>query len=560
MELQYKTRGMSAPQGKAKAGAYLCCHPEDWESCFTPTVEEILESWDCTLWYGDPTVHLDGEYRAQLKEMRLIVLPVTEKLLTTPNVALDEVVLFALERHIPVLPILRETELEWYLFERLDGIRYLDVNRQSETGELLYREELERVLSALLAGGEWAEELLREAAEAGDPAAWDRLAVMYDMGIGVERDPKMALEAREKALKLYRAACKAAPKDSECNRRLQKALEAVKELLDEMDYPYEQEKLYRKTFRELERVCRRGAEVFGDLEAKRGLRFWLSALGREYETSGRWEQSEKYHRMALKLSEELAEETGERTDRLWVSLCWRKLGDMLFRRWRGSGLEAKLNDLVGGDGDRGEISSGKGIEEKKRALELDLRLAEETGDLAVLESLAEDYECLGCGGQQGVGKDVLALYRRKRVETLTRLAERTGMAPDRKRVCRARVELAVVIREEDARRQLELAMEECESVAKETDRTLDWLSLADLYQIRMGFFYEEDKVQREWYSKAEQIFERLARRGLPNMAYRAWLSACAQIVENLEEEDRELLEKADRLRGLCESTSLWNRE
>ncbi len=42
MSLQYKTRGMSDPQGKPRV--YFCYHPEDFAACFGPISDELLKS------------------------------------------------------------------------------------------------------------------------------------------------------------------------------------------------------------------------------------------------------------------------------------------------------------------------------------------------------------------------------------------------------------------------------------------------------------------------------------------------------------------------------------
>lgn len=530
MSLQYKTRENSAPDGKA--GVYVCCPPDERKLYLDLMAEEVLDCCDCAVWYGNPAAALTGEYRAALEKMRLIVLPVTGTLLTTPNAAMDEVVPFALERHIPVLPILREENLEWYALERFGDIRQLDANERDAAGWSLYPEELARVLSTLLADGTWKEGELRKAAEAGEAAAWDRLAVMYDMGVGVERDLEAALEAREEAAKLYRTACKAAPEDPEQNRRLMEALAAVETLQNELGVPYEEENRYIETLRELEEVCRRGAEHFGQDKAKRRLYRCLMDTAQEYDARCEEQESVRYYRMALELAEKLAKESGKLTQRLMESSCHRALGRMLF----GAGKD--------------------GQEEYEEALTLDLCLADKLGeDVAVLESLAEDYQFLGDVKRERTDQDLRAFYYRKWVETLGRLVEQTGTGWNRTALCYARVRLATVIPEKEARGQLELAMAECRRMAEETGRTLDWLTLADLYKIRANFFYEDDTVMKEWYAKAEEIFEMLVKPGEASFfVYSAWRSACAKILENLEEDDEALAQQCDRLRALCEST------
>lgn len=507
---------------REKAWVYLCCHPEDQEE-MEAMAREIPVCGSCEVRCGDPTAQLTDEDRDQLARARLILFPVTEKLLTTPNAAMDQVLPFARERHIPVLPVVREDgDLELYILERLDGIRTLDATEQDAAGQSPYPERLERLLTSLLAEGTWEEGSLRSAAQAGDPAAWDRLGVLYDMGLGVDRDPAAALAAREEAAKLYRAAAE----DPARGQKLLETLEAVEELQNELCYPYEEETRYMETLRELEALYRKGGKP---LEPQ--LYLCLVNLGGEYAAQENWEEGVRYLRQALELAQRLAQESGDPVQRLYESCCHRLLGMTL----RGTGKDC--------------------WPEYNEALALDQGLDDTLGENeAVLRSLEKDYQRMGDATTQRDEKDLRAAYYQKRVETLERLAELTASPADRTELCYARLKLATVIPEAKALRQLELAMAEGRRLAEETGRTTDWLTLADLYNIRGGFFYESDAVRKEWYGKAEEIYERMARRGLPQIVYHAWLSACSKLLEALEEDDEELEKTLEQVRALYEST------
>ena len=76
--LRYKTRAGSAPQGKPRV--YFCCHPEDFSLWFEPLSKELLELWDCALWYaeGDPWGDADEEdFADSLAQMQLFVTPIS---------------------------------------------------------------------------------------------------------------------------------------------------------------------------------------------------------------------------------------------------------------------------------------------------------------------------------------------------------------------------------------------------------------------------------------------------------------------------------------------------
>jgi len=109
-KLQYKTRGMTTP--KSLPNIYFCCHEMDFTGCFGSISDEILAKQNCAVWYADRTEVRDEDFLADLSEMQLFVMPVTARLLQTKNVAMDVEFPYALERHIPVLPLMLESGLE----------------------------------------------------------------------------------------------------------------------------------------------------------------------------------------------------------------------------------------------------------------------------------------------------------------------------------------------------------------------------------------------------------------------------------------------------------------
>ena len=114
-EIKCKTRGGSSPQGKPCV--FFCCHPEDSNCFFEEVLDSILKTQNCAVWYlEDPgQVPEREELETDLGQMQLFVDPVTTKLLTKPNFAMDTAVPFALEKHIPVLPLMQEDGLfGWY--------------------------------------------------------------------------------------------------------------------------------------------------------------------------------------------------------------------------------------------------------------------------------------------------------------------------------------------------------------------------------------------------------------------------------------------------------------
>ena len=66
------------------------------------------------------------DYELRLREMQLFVVPVTTKLLTKANRAMDVEVPFAFENHIPVLPLMQESGLDDVFIKEFGDLQYLD--------------------------------------------------------------------------------------------------------------------------------------------------------------------------------------------------------------------------------------------------------------------------------------------------------------------------------------------------------------------------------------------------------------------------------------------------
>lgn len=148
-DLLFKTRGMSDPQGKPRV--YFCSHPDDFNLYFARVSEELLAKQNCAVWYspGDATRELELE----LGQMQLFVMPVTTRLLTTPNRALDWEFPFAMSQHIPVLPLMQEEGLEELFNQKCGDLQFLDKNMRDSTA-ISYNEKLEKYLSSVLMGDE----------------------------------------------------------------------------------------------------------------------------------------------------------------------------------------------------------------------------------------------------------------------------------------------------------------------------------------------------------------------------------------------------------------------
>ncbi len=152
MPLQYRTRGESIPQRKPRV--FFCCHPADHDRYFPAIAEEILALQNCALYYYDQAPVDAADRALELQQMQLFVMPVTTRLLTTENSGLEDF-RFALDHHIPVLPLMQESGLE-EVFNRVCGdLQFLDKFHQDPTA-IPYSQKLETYLSSVLVGDKLA--------------------------------------------------------------------------------------------------------------------------------------------------------------------------------------------------------------------------------------------------------------------------------------------------------------------------------------------------------------------------------------------------------------------
>ena len=141
---QYKTNGDVSPQGKRRV--YFTCHPEDYELFFEKITDEILKNTDCAIWYTNDKDYED--INSDLGQMNLFVIPITTRLLIKPCRAMQLDVPFALENHIPILPLMQEGGLD-ELFTRYFGdLQYLDPNSHDITA-ISYEDKLKKYLNSV---------------------------------------------------------------------------------------------------------------------------------------------------------------------------------------------------------------------------------------------------------------------------------------------------------------------------------------------------------------------------------------------------------------------------
>ena len=156
----YKTRGNSSPERKPRV--YFTCHPEDFTKYFEKVCEDIFKTQDCAVFYTETmTEEIEEKYKeSDLGQMNLFVIPVTFKLLSKPNRAMDSDFRYAKEKNIPVLPIMMETGIDEFYSakDKFGEAQYLSPYVQDMTA-ISYEEKLKKYLESILISNEMAERI-----------------------------------------------------------------------------------------------------------------------------------------------------------------------------------------------------------------------------------------------------------------------------------------------------------------------------------------------------------------------------------------------------------------
>ena len=142
-----------------KPRVYFTCHPDDFERYFKKVCNDIFKTHDCAIYYTKDMTEViaEDEKEVDLGRNNLFVIPVTFKLLTTPNRAMDEDIPYALKEHIPVLPIMMEPGIDEFYSkpDKFGELQYLNPYSTDLT-EISYEEKLKKYLESVLISDELA--------------------------------------------------------------------------------------------------------------------------------------------------------------------------------------------------------------------------------------------------------------------------------------------------------------------------------------------------------------------------------------------------------------------
>ena len=126
--MKVKTRDNIDVRGKPKV--YFTCHPDDFDRYFDEVCDNIFKVQDCAIYYtADMAASIPWIYRdTDLGGMALFVIPVTFRLLTEDNRAMQEDFAFADENHIPILPLMMEVDIDTLYSQKFGKRQYLSPN------------------------------------------------------------------------------------------------------------------------------------------------------------------------------------------------------------------------------------------------------------------------------------------------------------------------------------------------------------------------------------------------------------------------------------------------
>ena len=153
-----KTKVYESSQNKPRV--YFTCHPEDFERCFNKICNDILLTHNCAIFYTEDMTEVieEQDIPTDLESNNLFVVPITYHLLSQPNRAMDSDIPFALEKHIPILPLMMESGIDELYLEKFGNLQYLSPHNADIT-EIPYTEKLKRYLESVLISSETIDDI-----------------------------------------------------------------------------------------------------------------------------------------------------------------------------------------------------------------------------------------------------------------------------------------------------------------------------------------------------------------------------------------------------------------
>lgn len=153
--MKYKTKGNSSPQGKPRV--YFTGHPKDCAAFLESISDMILKFHDCAVFYDEDSEQPEDaeNFMSDLDSMQLIVIVITSRYVYGDTFAHNVVFKHAMEKHIPVLPILEESGIEADFDRKCGDLQFLNPNVRDDT-EINFEDKLKKFLDSVLINDELA--------------------------------------------------------------------------------------------------------------------------------------------------------------------------------------------------------------------------------------------------------------------------------------------------------------------------------------------------------------------------------------------------------------------
>lgn len=166
IDFLYKSQGDFSPNGLQKVFVSFYTGDIVW---MERVADDILDISDCAIWYHTDTLTEDDinleDLGMKLQEMKLFVVIISTNYLTKDSLAKNWEYGFAMEHHIPFLPIEVESGLEEYFAEEMNRIHdgYGDIQllkrEVTDRTEISYYQKLVRELGSILLENEQIERI-----------------------------------------------------------------------------------------------------------------------------------------------------------------------------------------------------------------------------------------------------------------------------------------------------------------------------------------------------------------------------------------------------------------
>lgn len=502
MKLCVHTRGESNAGGKP--GVYLVCHPEQTALVIPLLSEDILRHANCAIWYdSEPESSYDvQELWNALNKIQLFVVAVTSKFLYADHRARNVELKYALEQHIPVLPVLFESGLVRE-FNRITDTIIRGVDRtENDPTATSYEDVLDSYLKSVLVSHSlgWIDkkendgsarnryfmglaylsgidaqinrskalELLESAAEDPEPCldATEKLVDMYLFGIGVSLDIEKAIFWQEKLCKQLQTEYKIGHSPDEHLDVGTRYFHALISLSDILRIAGQLPQAISTAKQALQAAEELASEV-GKQESDRNIAMVYDRLSSLYCEIMEWEDAKKYSRNAMDIYAKLAGEQGTVRARRDLSVSQEKLGDIYQKCNELDPAEALYRDALSirealsmsdhspnvrrdiseirtklGDIRKAQNDYDSAAEEYAAALQFDSELAKGLGTWQARDACAVSLVRLGdIRRYQGEYHEAVELHHRAAV-LLQELVDETGSIQYRKNLATALEKLA----------------------------------------------------------------------------------------------------------------------